>query len=653
MGKSNFPVLVPYVPAPPPEPEKQPITNVTEEDEEEDEEVYYEDDFFEEDFFIEDEDEVDFDFDSDDSWDDYEDDSQTESTDSSSDSNTAAIDDFSTTNVQVEEVEEGDIVKTDGKYIYTSSTRTASVNVVETSNGRMRRIAHIEKENARPIELLLYKGRLIVFWEKSEYNIYGKNNDYLRKYEHQMVIEVYNTKGDFKKPMSVYSQMGKYYSSRMLNNNIYLVTEFSPYLTSNEFDEADARGYIPSFAVNEKNRFIPSSSIVIPPELNSTSKYTLISGLDVNNQELLVSAKATLGQADVVYSSRRNMYIADLSWRGGQSTDISKFSLNNGRVGYVGSCRVLGHVKNQFGLDEHNGALRVFSEYVDWDLETILTTFDSELNWLASIRGIGAGENLKSARFYGDVGYAVTFMATDPLYSFDLSEPANPIMLGELKIPGFSRYMHRWDDGLLLGIGVDADENRGGLRTGLKLSMFDVSDNEEMSERHVHIIPAVRSGTWGRHIFTPAEVEHRSLIISPQRNIIAFPYVNDNVYKYALFSYDKEVGFKLISEIIDDEPNFEFTQMSFNDAWIYGYFDENNDWIWEEDWWYDYEDWWHEDRDNRWERQQYDNYIGFRRGLYIGNYIYAISDKKIVSARLSDLEIIQVLLLIDEQLTDN
>jgi len=135
--------------------------------------------------------------------------------------------------------------------------------------------------------------------------------------------------------------------------------------------------------------------------------------------------------------------------------------------------------------------------------------------------------------------------------------------------------------------------------------------------------------------------------------LMTFPYVNDNVYKYALFSYDKEVGFKLISEIIDDEPNFEFTQMSFNDAWIYGYFDENNDWIWEEDWWYDYEDWWHEDRDNRWERQQYDNYIGFRRGLYIGNYIYAISDKKIVSARLSDLEIIQVLLLIDEQLTDN
>jgi hypothetical protein len=211
----------------------------------------------------------------------------------------------------------------------------------------------------------------------------------------------------------------------------------------------------------------------------------------------------------------------------------------------------------------------------------------------------------------------VTFFIVDPLFSFDLSNPRNIVQLDELKIPGFSRYMHRWADGLLLGIGVDAEEEFG-MRTGLKISMFDTRDNENLFERHVYIITDEHvndanqdwwSDDWAWSWFSsPAEWEHKSILICPEKNIIAFPYSYSfssrnhwhNEYKYAIFSYDPHFGFTLIGEI----------DYNFNpDSW-----------------------WWGN---------------GFSRGLYIGDYLYVIAEDRIVSAELQTARIIQELRFFD------
>ncbi|MCL2037197.1 MAG: beta-propeller domain-containing protein [Oscillospiraceae bacterium] len=643
---------------------------------------------------------------------------------------------YSNTNNQVEGVQESDIVKTDGNYIFIASRSSSvmspngeyaftegRVSVIKANDGNMETFAQIKLDNAEPRELLLYNGKLIIISERNEFleaSLTGRqiwSSWYGGWSKSDVIVTVYDINGDFSAPLSSYSQDGYYTSSRMIDNNIYLITNFNPPLYG-EFDEDELDCYIPSFGVNGAQRFVPANAIILPEKLDYV-QYAVIGGLDVNKSDMSVSVKANLGAANLVYSSLDNIYAIGYSyeqtvaWYGETYTVIDKFSINKGMVEFVDSAKLKGSANNQFHFDEHKGTLRVVTEvwgweggvtpsdppkepempetpqyiseypeypeypggypdfpdteegqreyeewqwaYDEWNRETheewskkyeewnrqynqwfeqyynqeewdayydaiqkwsegwglqgaTLFTLDSDMNVLAQIHGIGKGENVQSVRFMGDIGYIVTFMNTDPLFSFDLSDPRNPVQLDELKIPGFSRYMHPWNNGLLLGMGVEAEEEFG-MRTGLKLSMFDVSDNENLSERHVYVIGDSASEItdnevrWGRNSWysSPVEWEHKAALVSPEKNIIGYPYsysfTRNNVYinesYYAIFSYD-ENGFKLIGEI--KIPNDS-----------YGY-----------------------------------SYNEFSRGLYIGDYVYAISNDLIVSAALNGDSIVEV-----------
>jgi uncharacterized secreted protein with C-terminal beta-propeller domain len=555
-------------------------------------------------------------------------------------------DDFSDTNNQVAGVQEGDIVKTDGKNIYVASQnwQINGVSVVSADNGNMHRIALLQKDDAHPRELLLYDDKLIVIWARYIYPDYDDNygihpgarlayDSWWWWYEADTIVEVYDTNGSFNSPIASYTQDGDYVSSRMIDNNIYLITNYSPvmsfipFVSPEEFRMEDLDLYIPSYVINGDEYFVPSNAIILPEKLNDT-RYTVISGLDVNSRDLLVSTQANLSSAHVIYSSHNNIYTASTVYNFDEFysyyTEITKFSFFQGFVSYAAAGRVDGYIENQFYMDEYKGILRVFAQTqtrsnwswswrwgVSWD-ETpsaSLYTFDGNMNRLARITGIGLDEFIQSARFAGDIGYVVTFRLTDPLFSFDLSDPHNPIILDELKIPGFSRYLHIWGDGLLLGVGVEADEETG-MRTGLKLSMFDTSDNEDLWERHVYVIDTYSIDGWS---WSPAEHDHRAVLACPDKNIIAFPY-SISTYSslgygesliYGIFSYDEHFGFTLIGEI--------------RDANYYDYYDFNRNRIYKDP---------------------------FMRGLYIGDYIYAIASDRIVSARLGNFTIIQELMFL-------
>jgi uncharacterized secreted protein with C-terminal beta-propeller domain len=637
---------------------------------------------------------------------------------------------FSDTNNQVQGVQESDIVKTDGRYIYTiSHYQNSFVNVVRVNNGSMEQVARLEKEGAYPIELLLYDGKLIVIWAKSTWVSFDGTRwdcccDYYAQYwdewyyddywyveddywgyddppttsyddeydiememfeiepwdmptvdpifdyeieepveiladepalliepgyhrswwgwwgggwnDNETVVEVYNINGDFKQPESSFSQKGWYSSSRMIDSHIYLITTFSPMVNQlNEFARDDLEAYIPSYTINGDSYYIAPSGIVLPEKLDWV-QYTVISGLDVNSPEFFVSSTANLGSSWIIYSSMNNIYITSsvheiigrrrTQWGYWDDykeyTQINKFSINKGQVAFTASGKVAGSVQNQFWLDEHNGVLRVVTQIWEWgfDWEDFysagsLYTLDENLNILGEFHGIGETENVQSVRFEGDIGYIVTFLIVDPLFAFDLSDPTNIIMLDELKIPGYSRYMHRWADGLLLGVGVDAEEEFG-WKTGLKLSMFCTTDNENLSEKHVFIIEPPESEemtdewgwSWGgwSWIWSPAEWDHKPILVSPERNIIGFPYsmsyTSSNMYideqKYAIFSYDDSTGFTLIGEI--EMPAYSGSQ----------------EWFWTN---------------------------GFTRGLFIDDYLYVVADHLIVSARLDNMQIVQTL----------
>ena len=162
-------------------------------------------------------------------------------------------------------------------------------------------------------------------------------------------------------------------------------------------------------------------------------------------------------------------------------TEIAKFHYKDGRITGVAAGSVKGYLNDSFSLNEYDGTLRVVSTYYDemWEEWNALYILDEKLQQLSAIEDLAQGETIRSARFFGTTGYFVTFRQTDPLFSVDLSDPENPKVLGELKISGFSSYLHFYGENLLLGIGYEADENTGST-TGLKLSMFDISDPADL-----------------------------------------------------------------------------------------------------------------------------------------------------------------------------
>jgi hypothetical protein len=140
---------------------------------------------------------------------------------------------------------------------------------------------------------------------------------------------------------------------------------------------------------------------------------------------------------------------------------------------------VKGQILNQFSFSEHEGFLRVATTQGSGgegseSFVTVLAERDGQLTAAGMVGNLGRGERIYAVRFIGDVGYVVTFRQTDPLYTIDLSDPTRPLVVGELKIPGFSAYLHPVGEGLLLGIGQDATDT--GQRLGAQVSLFDVSD---------------------------------------------------------------------------------------------------------------------------------------------------------------------------------
>jgi uncharacterized secreted protein with C-terminal beta-propeller domain len=582
--------------------------------------------------------------------------------------------DFSDTNNQVEGVQESDIVKTDGKLIFVAArghSRANQVSVVQADNGKMNLIATITGDNNNSMinEMLLYNDKLIVVW--STWCISGAGGSAL--------VEVYNTKGDFSEPTSTYSQEGIFHSARMIDNNIYLITNFRPNLPE-RFNSNEIHRYVPAFTTNNTRRLIPAKDIVLPEKLDSI-EYTVIGGLDVNRINISRSVTANLGSTCTIYASLENVYLTRTTyktldgehnpfarWWGWSNstayTIIDKFAVEKGKVEFTANVMLEGSARNQFHFDEFEGNLRVVTEvwgnkadksdftgkgswqmlplpetkgwwdeqnqwrgngggWWSWDWVTqtdvyhenakldydndfglqggILFTLDENMNVLSEVHRIGFGENVQSVRFMGELAYIVTFWQTDPLFAFDLSNPMNPVLLGELKIPGFSQYMHSWSDGLLLGMGVDTTDD--GIRIGLKMTMFDVSNNENLIEKHVQLIGSRSNpNDWNSFSWTysPYEHDHRAVLVDSRRNIIGFPYHESNnngeFSVYAVYSYDSAKGFTLIGEI-KHEINW-------------------NNWNW---------------NDNK------ENFfVQFERGLFIDDYIYAIADSMIISAELGN-----------------
>lgn len=463
--------------------------------------------------------------------------------------------DYSDTNVQVKGVQESDIVKTDGEYIYALSRN--NIYIIKANGEDMEVMSKIHTagdiKNAMPYtrELYITRNRLIVI----KLQKYMSASSWLYYYETE--VDIYDIT-DKVNPELINSlgQSGHILSSRMIGDTLYLMTNY--YIVGEPTE--DPHSFVPYLMNNniDGDIMIKPEDICIAPSPTSY-RYLVVTGIDTQNPHEHVSSKAVFSSGNNIYASLENLYVAAASTKTGKlSTEILKFSLKDGVVDVTATGNVPGRILNQFSMDEHKGFFRIVTTN---DVNN-LYVLDKDLNVVGSLEGLAKDESIYSVRFSGDVGYFVTFRQVDPLFAVNLEDPTKPKVLSELKIPGFSNYLYIYRDNLLFGLGKDADIS-GQVGT-LKLSMFDVSDKTQVYEKHKMILG-------DEYRDTPALANHKAILISPERNIIGFFTMND----FLVFTYDEETGFiQLAALSLEGKAERSLVRGFYIDDYLYIYYTE-------------------------------------------------------------------------------
>lgn len=366
-------------------------------------------------------------------------------------------------------------------------------------------------------------------------------------------VLIYDVSGGTLEFVSSYFQSGNYSDSRMKDNILYLTTNQYTYYNM-IVDEDDYKEYIPTCGnTYDGMECIDTDNIYIPNDWDNTSlevDYVNIAGIDINNPAEAVSIVSVAGYNGNLYCSNDNIYITQRDYNGGsEQTAITRFSVSDGVINPETSGMVDGYVLNQFSMDEYNGYFRIATTsnkntyYDDDDIDITnrsnnIFVLDMDMNTIGSITGIAETESIKSVTFKGNTGYVVTYEQTDPLFAIDFSDPCNPVITDEFKINGYSSFLYNWSDDLLLGFGIDADERA--LEMGVKLVMFDVSDNGNLDECGFYSI----SGEYAHGVISDAVYERKALLLSSEKNIIGFPVVRYSSeywvpsYLYYIFAYE-------------------------------------------------------------------------------------------------------------------
>ena len=475
--------------------------------------------------------------------------------------------DYSKTNTRTEGVDEADIVKTDGKYIYVlknSYDGAPEVRIIKTDNGKMSTITSrisLDKEKGDTSyyynNMMVEGTALVVFAdtykEPKDKRLYG----YRANSNNAEVIFYDITNPEKPEFKTKHTQEGSIGNTRMKDGIIYTFSHtynFNYYYLMDGNEKVDYSKLVPK--VDGKKLDIGR---IYVPEYSDGESYTVVTSVDVKNPEKIIDKKMIMDSGYDIYVSGENIYFWNTDYfMAGEKTMLTKYSYKKGIITPQASTSIMGTFNNDYSLDEYNGNLRIVvtkdnewgriipfadeEEDAEDTTENALYILDKDLKVKGKIEGLAKGEHIKSARFIGDMAYFVTFRQTDPLFSVDVSNPESPKVLGYLKIPGFSEYLHPFGNGLLFGLGQDADEKEGGTR-GLKLSMFDISNPYDVRE----IAKTIYSED--KYSSSDAEYDRRAITIDAGKNLVGFEVSfydeskGKSFEKYVVYGFDREKGF--------------------------------------------------------------------------------------------------------------
>jgi hypothetical protein len=479
---------------------------------------------------------------------------------------TGTADSFSTTNVQEAGVDEPDVVKTDGQTIY--ALANGVLHAVDATGETPVLRGTVTLDEGYGHELLLHGDRLLVVqsaWLDTPTQARQGRPAIGIAPMGRVVTRL--TEIDVSDPAAMQvlrheRDDGEYVSARMTGDTVRIVlASRAPVM----YDVAAASASSERALVGKRLRQVRRASIAawrphrffrderrpqrarLGPltkcgQLRHTARFSgldtiTILTVDMDRGLPSVDADAIMSDAQIVYGSPDRLFVATQRWFSPAAlersaapettTQIHQFDASEpGRTTYATSGQVKGFLLNQFAMSQHGGVLRVAAtETPEWWGSTdagegsAVTTLDlGTMAQVGRVGGLGKGERIYAVRFLGDTGYVVTFRQVDPLYVVDLADPAHPRVAGELKIAGYSAYLHPIGEDLILGVGQDAGED--GRTTGTQLSLFDVSDPASPTRIAQHAIAGANS---------TAEYDHHAFLYWPATKLAVIPL---SIYDY-------------------------------------------------------------------------------------------------------------------------
>ncbi len=484
--------------------------------------------------------------------------------------------DYSGTNIQVAGVDEADIVKTDGRYLYQLTGKGTLVISKIFPPGQLQVVARRDfpRQTFRPVDLYLHDNLLLVIgssWkdeppppprapffrdsvseplpETAPEQLpepFPARPPYYpgQEFAKACLLEFNGTTIETVREVEI---EGSYLSSRKIDSFIYLLSSMHVY-------DIQVPHFRDSLFTGEKAEALEFDRIGCLPGCLLPSYVNIVS-LDLEDSAQQARVASYLGAGREVYMSRENIYLATNPHYA--ETEVYRFAVRGTGVSYEARGRVQGNLLNQFSMDEHEGFFRIATTSREKGiLSNNLFVLNRDMEVVSALTEIAPTERIYAVRFMGERAYMVTFEIIDPFFVIDLSDPFKPRILGELKIPGFSTYLHPVGENHILGIGRDVQvlehrDSQGhvigqpfGVEKGLKLSLFDISDLENPLEKHQVIL-----GTEGT--FSEALHNHKAVLFDPRNNLLALPVYLSYAHKFNdqgayVYRVDLEDGFRLL-----------------------------------------------------------------------------------------------------------
>lgn len=432
---------------------------------------------------------------------------------------------------QVDAVDEADVIKTDGKYIYYLDQYSNDIGIYKADDSA-KLVATIKDFEYGAdstvdyfnVEMFLYKNNLVVTTNESHYD---KKN--YQAYSSAYIYDISNPEKP--KLENKFKHNGYGISTRMIDGNLYMIS-------NKGIDRAckKTNDYLPTVIKGSEDEAPISIKDICCINDTKEPNYLIASVIDIDSKAKITKTKAILGAGSQVYCNEKNLYVIGSIYNDSYyeaqngneeimfdmafldyDTQIFRISLEN-EIEFVAEGKVEGIINDQFSLNEKDGYLRIATTSMNDKNQDVNNLFvlDSNLKKVGEVTGFAKDESIKSVNYIGDMAYVITYEQTDPLFVIDVSNPKAPEIKGEVKISGFSTMLIPVDDNTLLGIGFSDKQGEFGVETnGLKLALFDISNPTQ---------PKVLDSKAFVDYDSDAQYNHKALVINKDKDYYALPY---------------------------------------------------------------------------------------------------------------------------------